>query len=205
MDEPLSNLDAKLRTSMRTELLRLHARLGVTTVYVTHDQVEAMTLGHRVAVMRDGVLLQFDRPQTLYEDPVNLFVAAFVGSPAMNLVAAEVRGGEVGFGAVRIPLSDGRRPDPNAREVVLGLRPEAFEHPDFALRRLPEIEGQVEVVEELGSDMHVFVSIDARRVDFEEARAAVDGEEGVFVRDEHVLLNARVNPKARVRPGTRIK
>src|SRR4029077_1767758 len=90
MDEPLSNLDAKLRVSMRAELTKLHARLGVTTVYVTHDQVEAMTLGQRVAILRDGVLQQVDRPQTLFRRPVNLFVAAFIGSPAMNLVEARV-------------------------------------------------------------------------------------------------------------------
>ncbi len=92
MDEPLSNLDAKLRVSMRASLSQLHARLGVTTVYVTHDQVEAMTLGHRVAVMRDGKILQVDAPQTLYREPRDLFVAAFIGSPAMNLVDAVIDG-----------------------------------------------------------------------------------------------------------------
>src|SRR5207248_5733551 len=97
MDEPLSNLDAKLRVSMRAELARLHDRLGVTTVYVTHDQVEAMTLGQRVAVMRDGVLQQCDTPQQLFHHPANLFVAAFMGSPSMNLVDATVAGGRVSF------------------------------------------------------------------------------------------------------------
>ena len=99
MDEPLSNLDAKLRVSMRAELSRLHERLGVTTVYVTHDQVEAMTLGQRVAVMRDGLLQQVDTPQDLFHHPSNLFVAAFIGSPAMNLVDAEVADGAVRFGS----------------------------------------------------------------------------------------------------------
>ena len=94
LDEPLSNLDAKLRTSMRSELARLHERLGVTTVYVTHDQVEAMTLGDRVVVLRDGVVQQCDRPQALYRTPANLFVAAFIGSPAMNLVEARRRDGD---------------------------------------------------------------------------------------------------------------
>ena len=97
MDEPLSNLDAKLRVGMRAELARLHERLGVTTIYVTHDQVEAMTLGQRVAVMRDGVIQQVDSPQALYRRPGNLFVAAFIGSPAMNLVEATVSGGRVRF------------------------------------------------------------------------------------------------------------
>ena len=111
MDEPLSNLDAKLRVSMRAELASLHARLGATTVYVTHDQVEAMTLGQRVAVMRDGRIQQVDTPQALYRDPVNLFVAAFIGSPAMNLVEAKLDGDRVEFGGHRIPLQPGQRPD----------------------------------------------------------------------------------------------
>ena len=105
MDEPLSNLDAKLRVSMRAQLSSLHARLGTTTIYVTHDQIEAMTLGERVAVMRDGKILQVDTPQTLYSRPVNLYVAAFIGSPAMNLVEATVADGMVEFGGFRIPLA----------------------------------------------------------------------------------------------------
>ena len=107
MDEPLSNLDAKLRVSMRAQLSRLHERLGVTTVYVTHDQVEAMTLGERVAVLRGGVLQQCDTPEVLFEHPANLFVAAFIGSPAMNLVEATVEDGEARFGACRVPLAPG--------------------------------------------------------------------------------------------------
>ena len=104
MDEPLSNLDAKLRVSMRAELVRLHDRLGVTTVYVTHDQVEAMTLGQRVAVLRDGVLQQCDTPQSLFEHPTNLFVAAFIGSPSMNVVEARVSDGRVTFAGLSLPL-----------------------------------------------------------------------------------------------------
>src|SRR5207248_5883827 len=103
MDEPLSNLDAKLRVGMRASLAQLHSRLGVTTVYVTHDQTEAMTLGQRVAVMRDGRILQIDAPQRLYEEPRDLFVAAFIGSPAMNLVEATMSNGEVSFGQYRVP------------------------------------------------------------------------------------------------------
>ena len=111
MDEPLSNLDAKLRVSMRAQLSRLHERLGVTTVYVTHDQVEAMTLGQRVAVLRGGVLQQCDTPERLFERPANLFVAAFIGSPAMNLVEAEVHDGEARFGSCRLSGRARRRPD----------------------------------------------------------------------------------------------
>jgi multiple sugar transport system ATP-binding protein len=103
MDEPLSNLDAKLRVQMRAELTRLHERLGTTTLYVTHDQVEAMTLGHRVAVLRDGILQQVDTPQRLYGEPDNLFVAAFIGSPPMNLVEATAAGGRVRFGGFDLP------------------------------------------------------------------------------------------------------
>src|SRR5438445_1800074 len=106
MDEPLSNLDAKLRVSMRAQLSSLHARLGTTTLYVTHDQVEAMTLGQRVAVMRDGRILQIDTPQALYSRPVNLYVAAFIGSPAMNLVEARVADGSVRFGGYEIPVAE---------------------------------------------------------------------------------------------------
>ncbi len=122
MDEPLSNLDAKLRVGMRSELSRLHERLGVTTIYVTHDQVEAMTLGQRVAVMRDGVIQQVDSPQALYTRPDNLFVAAFIGSPAMNLVEAVVADGRVSFAGIELPL------DPlgaGEGKVILGIRPES--------------------------------------------------------------------------------
>src|ERR687897_3644265 len=110
MDEPLSNLDAKLRVGMRASLAQLHARLGTTTVYVTHDQVEAMTLGQRVAVMRNGRMLQVDRPQRLYERPRDLFVAAFIGSPAMTLVEATLDGDDVVFGGFRLPPDPGCRP-----------------------------------------------------------------------------------------------
>ena len=127
MDEPLSNLDAKLRVDMRAELARLHDRLGITTVYVTHDQVEAMTLGSRVAVMRDGTVQQVDTPQTLYREPVNLFVAAFIGSPSMNLVDAQVVDDGVEFAGFRIPLNTDRRPAGlDAGPVILGIRPQDF-------------------------------------------------------------------------------
>src|SRR3954452_7411585 len=127
LDEPLSNLDAKLRTSMRSELARLHERLKVTTVYVTHDQIEAMTLGDRVVVLRDGVVQQIDTPQALYRTPANLFVAAFIGSPAMNLVAAEAHGDRIAFAGHELSLPADSPLRGLDRRVILGLRPSAFE------------------------------------------------------------------------------
>ena len=138
MDEPLSNLDAKLRVGMRASLAQLHTRLGVTTVYVTHDQTEAMTLGQRVAVMRDGKIVQVDEPQALYLHPRNLFVAAFIGSPAMNLVEAVIDGDELVIGRIRIPLDPVRRPVADRGRVVLGIRPEAFEDGALAPPRASE-------------------------------------------------------------------
>src|SRR6476660_1461910 len=122
MDEPLSNLDAMLRVSMRAELARMHARLNTTTVYVTHDQIEAMTLGHRVAVLREGVLQQLDTPQQLYHHPTNVFVAAFIGSPAMNLVEAHVERGVAYAGELTIPLPTHLH-GLDENDVVLGIRP----------------------------------------------------------------------------------
>ena len=122
MDEPLSNLDAKLRVSMRAQLAALHARLATTTIYVTHDQIEAMTLGQRVAVMRDGRIQQVDTPQELYARPANLYVAAFIGSPAMNLVEAEIADGEVRFGGYAIPLPPRERRRPAGWSWASGLR-----------------------------------------------------------------------------------
>ncbi len=138
MDEPLSNLDAKLRVQMRAELARLRDRLKTTTVYVTHDQVEAMTLGDRVAVMRDGVLQQCDTPQNLFKFPVNLFVAAFIGSPAMNLVEAKVTGGNVEFAGFSLPAPprEGLAAY-EGRSVILGIRPSDFD--DAALGRDPDL------------------------------------------------------------------
>jgi len=207
MDEPLSNLDAKLRVSMRAELARLHERLGTTTVYVTHDQVEAMTLGQRVAVMRDGRMQQVDEPQTLYRDPANLFVAAFIGSPSMNLVEAVVSDGAVEFGGYHIPLDSARRPavEDGAR-VILGVRPEDFEDVSFAESGLPQIEVSVAVVEELGSDVHVIFEVDTPRVEAEELRAAIDEEDRSLLADSQTsVFNARINPRARAKAGERLK
>ncbi|HZQ80881.1 MAG TPA: sn-glycerol-3-phosphate ABC transporter ATP-binding protein UgpC [Gaiellaceae bacterium] len=201
MDEPLSNLDAKLRVGMRAELARLHARLGVTTIYVTHDQVEAMTLGQRVAVMRDGRIEQIDLPQALYREPANLFVGAFIGSPSMNLVEATVENGVVSFAQFEVPLDPGRRP---AREgpVVLGIRPEDFEDAAFAATELPRIGVEVAVVEELGADAHVIFPVDAPRVEAAAVRAASEeNDERLFV-DDQALFNARVDPRTAARPAS---
>ena len=198
MDEPLSNLDAKLRVGMRASLAQLHERLGVTTVYVTHDQIEAMTLGQRVAVMRDGRLLQVDTPQRLYAEPRDLFVAAFIGSPAMNLVEATVDGNAVVFGEHRVPLAPAW-PRPAGHRVVLGIRPEAFEDVGFAQPGQPTIEVEVTVVEELGSDAHVLFPVDAARISAESLQ--VPGEDATLLADEQSLFTARIDPRTSARPG----
>ena len=203
MDEPLSNLDAKLRVGMRASLAQLHQQLGVTTVYVTHDQVEAMTLGQRVAVMRDGHMLQVDTPQTLYEHPRDLFVAGFIGSPAMNLVDARIEGGEVVLGQFRIPLAADRMPGREDGRVILGIRPETFEDAAFASPALPAIDTEVVVLEELGSDAHVFFRVDASRV---AAGLEDDADEATdLVTDRGSLLNARVDPRTRARVGDAVR
>jgi multiple sugar transport system ATP-binding protein len=200
MDEPLSNLDAKLRVGMRASLAQLHAKLGVTTVYVTHDQVEAMTLGQRVAVMRDGRILQVDVPQRLYEHPRDLFVAGFIGSPAMNLVEATVTGDEVVFGQFRVPLDPERRPAvPAGSTVVLGMRPECFEDAAVVVSELPTVAVEVVVLEELGADAHVYFPADATPVTTEVVQG--DGADPALVAAAPMLLNARVDPRTLARVG----
>ncbi len=148
MDEPLSNLDAKLRVQTRAQIVQLQRDLGVTTVYVTHDQVEAMTMGHRVAVLKDGVLQQVDSPKKLYEEPVNAFVAGFIGSPSMNLV--KIRGAVADWN-IQTPdgYADGKR------EMIVGVRPENLE-----ITQDGGIEGVVRMVEELGADSYIYVDTD---------------------------------------------
>jgi multiple sugar transport system ATP-binding protein len=205
MDEPLSNLDAKLRVSMRAELVSLHTRLGATTVYVTHDQVEAMTLGQRVAVMRDGRIQQVDTPQALYHFPENLYVAAFIGSPAMNLVEAEIGDGSIAFGGYRIPLPAAvREYVPDGRAIV-GARPEAFEDAAFADASLPQIDVEVAVVEELGSDTHVIFPVDAPRVETDAVQDAVAGQETTLLADDRALFDARVDPRVDAAGGNRLR
>jgi multiple sugar transport system ATP-binding protein len=192
MDEPLSNLDAKLRVGMRASLSQLHRRLGTTTVYVTHDQVEAMTLGQRVAVMRDGRIVQAAEPQQLYHEPNDLFVAAFIGSPAMNLVEATVDGGSLAFGQYRVPAP----PADVAGPVVLGIRPESFEDAAFA-PNLPSIEVEVEVVEELGSDTYVFFQVDAPPITAELLEAGDDR----LLASDRALFTARVDSNTSAQVG----
>jgi multiple sugar transport system ATP-binding protein len=160
MDEPLSNLDAKLRVATRSQIHALQRRLGVTTVYVTHDQVEAMTMGDRVAVMKDGVLQQCDVPRVLYESPVNAFVAGFIGSPAMNLIEGTIDAGGVIIGETVIPIPDelkSRAGGPGTA-VTVGLRPEAIELVAEG-RGIPAI---VNLVEELGAEAYVYAQLAAR-------------------------------------------
>ena len=181
MDEPLSNLDAKLRVATRTQIAALQRRLGITTVYVTHDQVEAMTMGDRVAVLKDGLLQQVDTPRNLYENPVNAFVAGFIGSPAMNLLNAPVSGGKAMLGdlAVAVPASAGAT-------VTVGIRPEGF---------IPATSGfhvLVEVVEELGADAFVYGKPADTSVKFANAT------------DEGAQVIVRWDPKSPTKPGQTI-
>ena len=171
MDEPLSNLDAKLRVQMRTEVSRLQKRLGTTTVYVTHDQVEAMTLGDRVAVMRGGVIQQVGPPEELYDRPANLFVAGFIGSPAMNFLPATVEGG-----ILRSPLGDLRLPDDRrgrlqaegaeGRVVIIGIRPEHLEDASLVGDKRDQgvvVSANVDLLESLGSDKYAYFTVKSER------------------------------------------
>jgi multiple sugar transport system ATP-binding protein len=173
MDEPLSNLDAKLRVQMRTEILRLQRRLGVTTIYVTHDQVEAMTMGDRVAVLKDGWLQQVDTPQNLYDRPANLFVASFIGSPSMNLYEARIESDVLHLGPDQLLLPTSvfqRRPalqSLDGRKIAFGIRPEDVE--DARLTDDPRFSApmtcQVELIEALGSEIVVHFVLDAPTVE----------------------------------------
>ena len=168
MDEPLSNLDAKLRVQMRTEVSRIQQRLGTTTVYVTHDQTEAMTLGDRVAVMRAGIIQQVASPRILYEDPVNLFVAGFIGSPSMNFLPGRIDGETVRLpmGEVPIPAHlrsrlQARRADGAVRDVIVGIRPEHFEDAAVAGEAIKGLRfrAKVDVVESMGSELYVYFDL----------------------------------------------
>jgi multiple sugar transport system ATP-binding protein len=219
MDEPLSNLDAKLRVSMRASLNQLHERLGVTTVYVTHDQVEAMTLGDRVAVLRDGRLQQVDNPQTLFESPVNLFVAGFIGSPAMNFATAELirdDGPAVTFAGYRLAVPpdifEAKRGlgDYFGKQVILGIRPSDFEDASLTSARRGTMAVTAGVTEELGSEIHVMFTIDAPPV---EHAAIVHAAETSEDADEAVtalvggksLWTARVSKESRIRHGSPVE
>jgi multiple sugar transport system ATP-binding protein len=174
MDEPLSNLDAKLRVQMRTEVARIQSNLGTTTVYVTHDQTEAMTLGDRVAVMRSGVLQQVGSPGELYSDPANLFVAGFIGSPAMNFMPARVEGGAVKLPIGDLPLPDGARAGAagDGRSVIAGIRPESFEDASLvaadARQRGSTFRAKIELVESMGSENYAYFQVESEGVQSQE-------------------------------------
>jgi multiple sugar transport system ATP-binding protein len=207
MDEPLSNLDAKLRVQMRAQLALLHDRLRTTTVYVTHDQVEAMTLGARVAVLRDGVLQQVDTPQNLYNHPANLFVAAFIGSPPMNLVEATVNGRKLSFGGFTLPIGDEADLDRyDGRTVILGIRPSDLEDRDvWRNDELPTIEVRADVTEELGSEVNVIFTIDAPPVQTEETLAASSDEgEDLLRLEDRAQFCARVDARSGAKPGASV-
>jgi multiple sugar transport system ATP-binding protein len=218
MDEPLSNLDAKLRVEMRAEIARIQRDLGVTTIYVTHDQVEAMTLGDRVAVMRDGILQQVDKPQGLYDRPANLFVAEFIGSPAMNLVGADVVRSdgrlELQFGENRLRLDDAILADRTAlpafegKRIIVGIRPDDLEDASLVPdapddRRLAAV---VDIREDMGSEVFVHFTVDAPPVRGEDVKAAV-GEEALEAkaREKGSLFVARVGRETRAREDERLE
>jgi len=204
MDEPLSNLDAKLRVRVRADLARLHAQLGVTTVYVTHDQVEAMQLGQRSAVLRDGRVQQVGPPQTLYRDPANLFVASFIGSPSMNLVRAELDGDAIRFAGHRVPLDPSRRPPTGSpSQVTLGVRPEDFEDVRFSPGRLPTIDVQIALVEDLGPEALAFFALDAEPVESESLGVTVErsDQEALMADDRRPLFAATLDAATGARAG----
>ncbi len=214
MDEPLSNLDAKLRVSMRASLAQLHDRLGVTTVYVTHDQVEAMTLGQRVCVLRDGKLQQVDTPQRLYNSPVNLFVAGFIGSPAMNFVTARLvkdGGASAVFAGHKLAVPDSllsARPGLDGyfdRDVILGVRPSDFEDAALAEPSWSRVPVQPSVTEELGSEIHVIFPIETAPVQhasITDARSDGDDDEAIPLAGNRTMWTARVAARSQIRPGS---
>ena len=202
MDEPLSNLDAKLRVGMRASLAQLHQRLGVTTVYVTHDQTEAMTLGQRVAVINEGRVLQCDTPQRLYDTPENVFVAAFIGTPAMNLVEASIDGENVVFGGFRLRLDERRRPEGAPAKVILGIRPEAFE--EGAAPGAAAMDVTPAVVEELGSEAHIFFPVEAPPVTAEILERS-ESDEATLLPESKALFAARLGPETQARVGVPIE
>jgi len=200
MDEPLSNLDAKLRVQMRAEIAGIQRELGVTTLYVTHDQVEAMTMGDRVAVIKDGYLQQVDTPQNLYDHPANVFVAAFIGSPSMNLYEATIQGHTLQLGSQTLSLDDSlfdRHPalaGYQGKRVIVGIRPEDFEDATLADSTAAQrrITAMVKLTEALGSEIMVHFELDAPTVDSGDPDAVEDtGADAV----------GRFNPRSQVRMG----
>ena len=210
MDEPLSNLDAKLRVQMRTEVSRLQQRLGTTTIYVTHDQTEALTLGDRVAVMRSGVLQQVGSPMELYNEPVNLFVAGFIGSPAMNFMPASVQGDTVKlpFGDVRLPSEmHGRVKGAEGKQLIAGIRPEHFEDASLvgdARDRGSTFRANIDVLESLGSELYAHFKVTSdetiESAELRELAQDAGGGEIPMEGDEGSVV-ARLDPASEVRQG----
>jgi multiple sugar transport system ATP-binding protein len=209
MDEPLSNLDAKLRVQMRTEVSRIQQQLGTTTVYVTHDQTEAMTLGDRVAVMRAGVLQQVGSPGDLYSDPANLFVAGFIGSPAMNFMPARVQGDTVKLPIGDVPLSGEVRERlggaGEGRQVVAGIRPESFEDASLvgdARDRGTTFRAKIEVVESMGSELYVYFDIESEGIDSDQlAELAEDAGASEVPGGGTGQVVARLDPASQAKEG----
>jgi len=215
MDEPLSNLDAKLRVQMRTEVARIQKRLGTTMVYVTHDQTEAMTLGDRVAVMRAGIIQQVDTPANLYENPRNLFVAGFIGSPSMNFLPGRLEGDVVKTPIGDIPLSDrireGVQKAGSGQDVIVGMRPEHFEdvaveqeeHPDRMRFRT-----KVDVVESMGSELYVYFDVqtdqELHTADLDEL-AADAGLEDLPSHGGGQQVVARLSAESKASPGGEVE
>jgi multiple sugar transport system ATP-binding protein len=212
LDEPLSNLDAKLRVQMRTELARLQSSLGTTTIYVTHDQTEAMTLGDRVAVMRAGELQQVGAPADLYNDPKNLFVAGFIGSPAMNFMPAEL-----GDGKLKLPIGEvdvGEAAHGHDGPVVVGLRPEDFEDASIAGEELKKqrgvlFEADVDLVESLGSDLFAYFHIESEGVESDQLADLVgdslDETGAANLREGQEQVIARLDASSKIRRGERVQ
>ena len=215
MDEPLSNLDAKLRVQMRAELGQLHTQLQTTTLYVTHDQVEAMTMGDRVAVIRKGELQQIDTPREIYLNPRNIFVAGFIGSPSMNFVYADVgvKNGsiELSFGNDQIDYNGKKLDELKAfenKEIVMGIRPEAFEDGNYAneIEFSESIKVSVSLLEQLGSDSYIHFYKDIKPVQTEaiEEILADDGED-ISILGDNTKFIARINPNSTVVEGEEIE
>jgi multiple sugar transport system ATP-binding protein len=207
MDEPLSNLDAKLRVQMRTEVARIQTSLGTTTVYVTHDQTEAMTLGDRVAVMRAGVLQQVGTPAELYDNPGNLFVGGFIGSPAMNFLPGEVADGRVRLPMGEIPLTEEVRGRLGGRTgaVIAGIRPESFE--DAAMvgagrERGTTFRADIDLVESLGAELYAYFHVESDRVESEHLQDLAEDAGGADLpQSEEGQVVARLDAASRVRRG----
>jgi multiple sugar transport system ATP-binding protein len=202
LDEPLSNLDAKLRIQMRAEITRIHRRVGATTVYVTHDQTEAMTLGDRLAVMNGGVIQQLGPPEELYERPRNLFVAGFIGAPPMNFLPGEVVDGRLELPVASLPLDDALRARLDGRRIIVGIRPEDFEDAALVADDRPggTMTADVDVLESTGSDLFAHIALDhSEAAEAQRAAAELDPDARDVPLPTEIV--ARLGPGSRMREG----